>query len=114
MLILPLVIFVNLYQYIVVTTGTNMGTFEYKGLHYFYEYVSTFNGLTHTLDTFNNLKNDVASYIASTMEITDLVTFFTAFGNFFKMVWTVLQVPIWIITDIVTDVFWFLEMFMSF
>ena len=57
LLILPLAIFVNLYRYIVV--GQIGDSFEYRGFHFFFEYFSTFNGLKHTIDTLNLIKENV-------------------------------------------------------
>lgn len=111
LLVLPLIIFVNLYRFIVADVGTNI-EYEYKGIHYFFEYFTTFNGLGHTIDTLNTIKESVLSYVNSTTEVVDWFTFWDAVGNFFTLVGSVLSLPIWVLTDIVLDVMWFLDMFM--
>lgn len=111
MLVLPLLIFINLYRFVVIDQGVAFGQFEYRGFHYLFERVSTFNGLTHTLETFTKIKDSVDSYMVSYVNVVDLITFFEAFGNFFKLVGTVLMIPVWLSADIILDIMWFIDIF---
>lgn len=105
-MIVPILLIINLYRYFNYTEG-----YEFRGFHYLYTYISTFNGLDSTMLMLEYFKSCIYWY-----QSTDISTFadvLSALGNFFKAVFFAFAMPVALVWDILQDVFWVLRMFMS-
>lgn len=103
---IPVLIVANLY-YFSVAKGANVD-FKYVGFEYIWQNVETFNGLTFTVDSLNQVKDSIHNFAYSSTHVTDWETFWTNIGNFFDVFFKLSTIGFSLIGDVVLDVVWVL------
>lgn len=76
------------------------GNFEFHGFMWFTEQVSSFSGLSHTIETIKNISEVASAFYSADVEE------FGVFLNFFKMVYYVFSIPVEFTIDIILNLVW--------
>lgn len=119
-MILPILLIINLYRQVefsffsqetILLSGASKP--DFRGFNYLIERISSFPGLTRSLDTLDNVYKACTNFGHSTADIGSIVDVFNVVVNFFLCVYYVFSVPVMVVVDIVTDVWWVLSLFMT-